>query len=186
VQAPDGLDGVGVHGHAPLAGPRREGGDRLHDAGLVVHPHHRADGGIRGEGGGGRGGIDHAVAVDGEQPLVGALGGGVVDGGEHRLVLDRGAHDAAPPFVPARAPRAEHREVVGLRAPGGEHDLVGARAEGRAEPLAGLVERGPRGAPPPVRARRVAEQRAVEGLHRRAHLGPHGRRGGVVEVDRGG
>ena len=53
----------------------------------------------------------------------------------------------------------------------------------RRDALARLVERRARFATPPVHARRVAEARPEEGLHRGEHLLADGGRGGVVEVD---
>jgi hypothetical protein len=182
-QAAERLHGVGVHDDAPCAGAGGHRLDRLHHARLVVHPHERAHGDgvveqrLRCRE------IDHAVGVHREQARRGALGRRVVDRCQHRLVLDRGRHDRRPALATVGAPRAEHREVVGLGPARGEHHLVGPRAERGGEPIACLVERRAGGTPPPVRARRIAELRPVERLHRRSHLGPHGRGRGMVEID---
>ena len=77
---------------------------------------------------------------------------------------------------------ALHRQVVGLGAAGGEHDLGGARAEELGDLLPGLLERGLGRAGRRVAPARVAERAPQEGLHRRDGLGPHRRGGGVVEV----
>jgi hypothetical protein len=64
-----------------------------------------------------------------------------------------------------------------------KHTSSGAGPEGGAEPLARLVERRAGLAPPAVQARRVAEARPVERIHRRAHFRAHRRGRGVVQVD---
>ena len=87
-----------------------------------------------------------------------------------------------PPAARARAGRALHREVVGLGAAGGEHDLAGLGAEERRDLLPGLLERGLRRPGRRVAAARVAERAPQERRHRRDRLGPHRGGRGVVEV----
>ena len=112
----------------------------------------------------------------------------------HRRVLERATTRRAP--VRALAPRAgegrdrgrpdqpAHRQLIPLRPPRREHDLLGAsRPPARATSRARVLDRRARRAPRRVRARRVARQPAQRRRHRVGHLGPHGRGRVVVEVD---
>ena len=92
----------------------------------------------------------------------------------------RADRDAAVP-----ADGAEDGEVVGLGAAPGEHHLAGRAAERRGDVVAGLVE-----GPPGVAGRRgrplgLANRSARKGSMASDGLGPHRRRGGVVEVGDG-
>ena len=62
-----------------------------------------------------------------------------------------------PPASRRRARRTLHRQVVGLGAAAGEHDLVGPGAEARGDLLPGLLERGLGGASDRVGTRGVPE-----------------------------
>ena len=184
---PEGLHGVGVEEGAMGLRERGQLGDRLHDPGLVVHPHHRGDGDvIGGELRLGIGQIDGPARDDGEDPLLRPLLGRLMRGDEDRLVLGRGGHHRTLPVRLETPPRPEDGEVVGLGPAGGEADLVGGGVEALGDPLARLVERRPGLTAPPVRGARVPEAGAEERRHRLEDLRADRGRGGMVEVDRGG
>ena len=81
----------------------------------------------------------------------------------------------------AGQPGALDREVVGLGAPGGEHHLGGPRAQGGADPLAGLLDDGAGGASRGVQRRGVADPGRLLG-ERLERGGQHRGRRRVVEV----
>jgi hypothetical protein len=66
----------------------------------------------------------------------------------------------------------------------GEADLVGLCPETASNALARLVQRGAGLAAPPMDARRIAEPRAEERLHRFDDLATHRCRRGMVQIDR--
>ena len=130
---------------------RRELGDRLNRADLVVHPHHRADRRVvrheRVERA--RSSTTPSRVIARVAPRAPSLRR-LVHRPEHRLVLDRRGHDRVAALVAPRAPGAEDGEVVGLGAAGGEADLVGGaprhRRRARAPRRAPCAPRGPSGA----------------------------------------
>ena len=75
------------------------------------------------------------------------------------------------------------RQLIPLRPPRREHDLLRARAHQPRNLRARVLDRRARRAPRRVRARRIAGQPAQRRRHRVGHLGPHGRRRIVVQVD---
>ena len=90
------------------------------------------DAGVALDRGAQRGEVEPAGAVDRQQLDLGALVlGEPVQRVEHGVVLDRGGEDprAARVGGAARPEEALEREVVGLGAAGGEHDLAGTAAE---------------------------------------------------------
>jgi hypothetical protein len=173
-----------VEHHPTAARQLRHRRHVLQGADLVVDPHHGAHRNVLADERGERRGVDAARRVDGQQSLLAPLLRNLVQGPEHRLVLDRRRHGgSAARFAAPRAPDADEGHVVRLGAARGEHDLIRGRTKTSTHTLARLVERGARFAPPPVHARRVAEARPEEGLHRGEHLLADGGGGGVVEVD---
>jgi hypothetical protein len=99
-------------------------------------------------------------------------------------VLDRCRHGGiAASFAAPRTPDADQCHVVRLGATRGEDNFVRRRAKTSTDALARFVERRARLASPPVHARRIAETRPEEGLHRGVDLLPDRSGGGVVEVD---
>ena len=78
---------------------------------------------------------------------------------------------------------SKYRQIVGLRAAAGKHDLRGAAAQQRSHRFAGALDRGARLLSMMVDGGRVAEVLAKVGPHGLQHLGKH--RGGrvVVEID---
>src|SRR5688500_3027465 len=99
---------------------------------------------------------------------------------EYRLVLDRRADYGSATALAQGAPRSEDGEVVPFGSARGEADLVGVRAQTSGHALARLVQRGARLAPPSMGARRVAEARSEERLHRLEHLRTNRRGRGVI------
>ena len=77
---------------------------------------------------------------------------------------------------------ALEREVVGLGAAGGEHDVARPRADGAGDGLARLLDHAPRAATGGVQRARVADPGQVPG-HRLDRDRQHRRGRGVVEVD---
>src|SRR5688500_1526238 len=104
---------------------------------------------------------------------------------KHRLVLDGAADHCAAPLV-ASPPHAQDGQIVGFGSTRREADLVRVRAKTSRDPLTRLVERRACFAPPPVRARWVAEARAVKRLHGLENLPAYRSGGGVVEIDGSG
>jgi hypothetical protein len=103
---------------------------------------------------------------------------------EHRVVLDRGDEDAPARRV-VRAPTPEQtldREVVRLGATARHDDLARARAEGRRETLAALLDGAPRRPSGGVQRRRVAGPDQVLGEDG-DRLGEHRRGRRVVQID---
>ena len=153
------LDGVGVDQHlgCPLPDATDDLGERLDRADLVVDEHDRDDRGTGVDRGGDGVEVDDARGRDRQPGHPEALGGEAVARRQHALVLERGRdHAVAPPVGPGPAGRALHREVVGLGAAGGEHDLVGSapssaatssRASSRAVFAARAAEWAPLGLP---------------------------------------
>ncbi len=181
------LHGVGVHRDAELAGDRGQLGNRLDRADLVVGPHDRDQRervGVARHDVAQRVGRDAAVGVDRQGDDLGALVlGQPVDGVQHGMVLDSADDDPAPARVGVAAgpEDALDREVVGLGAAGGEDDLRRARAEGRGQLLAGLLDPPTRGAAGPVQRRGVAH--LTHGLGDGGDgVGKHRGRGSVVQV----
>ena len=161
VEPRDGLDRVGVEHRLRRPGPHDLGdlGERLDDAGLVVHEHHRDDRGAVVEGAGERVEVDRASAVRGDPRDAESLALEAVARAEHRLVLDGGGDDAvgAAP-LPGGPRRALDREIVGLAPAAGEHDLAGLAAADLGHVLPGGLERRlrrPRGRVHPRRVREV-------------------------------
>ena len=74
-------------------------------------------------------------------------------------------------------------DVLGLGAPGGEHDLARARAERLRHDVTGLVDRAAGVARDRMRARRVADAVGEEREHRLDRFGSHGRGRRVVQID---
>ena len=169
--------------HAGLAATAADVGDRLDDAGLVVHPHHRQDGRpapqrvIHGRE------VHNTARAHREHLLGSAEMAHHVRGSEHRLVLDGG--DGDPQSRPAgagRERRAHHRQVVCLGSARGEADLRGLGVHRPRHLAACLLQPGARGASEAVGARRVAERAPEKGQHSLPDLGADRGRGGVVEV----
>ena len=137
-----GLDRVHVEDEA-LAGPdaRRDLGDRLDRADLVVGEHDRDEDRLVVEGRLELVGVDPAVAIDRQlddlEPELLEVAQGVPDG----VVLDRRGHDpvAARPLAGPRG--ALEGQVVRLGPAGGEDDLATLRVEARGDPLVRVIER---------------------------------------------
>ena len=89
---------------------------------------------------------------------------------------------SAPRVARAAAGDPLHREVVGLGAAGGEHDLGRSDGEQLGDLLPGLLERRLGRPGRGVAAARVAERALQERRHRRHRLGPHRGGGGVIQV----
>ena len=81
---------------------------------------------------------------------------------------------------------ALQREVVGLRAAGREDDLAGLGVERVGEPLVRLVERGAARRPYQCADDGLPKSSVKYGSIASSDLAPDGRRGGMVEVDRHG
>ena len=114
-----------------------DGVERLDGADLVVHQHHRDDRRRRVERGGQPVEVDDPVHADADVDDVVSLDGEEVGSRQDPLVLERRGHDPAPARAPRRVGRADDGEVVGLRAPRGEHDLRGCTAQLRRPPARG-------------------------------------------------
>ena len=181
------LHRVGVEEGAVLVRDRREVGDRLDRADLVVGVHHRDDGGLARDRRGQRRRGDDAGGVDRQQRGGPPAAGECLDRVQHRLVLDAGRDDVA-----ARRRRggrldrfggAAQRQVVRLGAAAGEHDLGRLAADQLGDGGSRLVEQRLRPLPEVMNARWIAEiflERARHGFDDQRVW-----RGGrvVVEVD---
>ncbi len=191
-QLPEGLHGVGVERHAVRPGDRRQLGDRLHRADLVVRPHHgrpaRPTPGPRRSRPRSVSGCTRPAASTGSHSTTAPSCSASHRAASitawcstalARMRLRRRVLAAALPV------QALDGEVVRLGAAAGEEDLARPRTQGRGERLAGLLDQ-PAGSPAGgVQRRRVAGPAEARG-HRLDRLGDHrsGRR--VVEVDRAG
>ncbi len=170
------------------AGDRDDLVDRLQRADLVVGPHHRDERDRRGvplDGLAERGDDQPALVVDRQQLELGALCvAEPVERVEHGVVLDRAGQHAGTPRV-LRQPGpvdALDREVVGLRAAGGEHHLAGPAAERLRDGLPRLLHHPP--GVPTGRVQRAGVADLEQVLRHRLDGRRHHRRGGgVVEVD---
>ena len=158
-------------------------GDRLDRADLVVREHHRHEDRAVGDRPLDLLGVHAAVAVDRDLHDLEAELLQVLERVADRVVLDGRRHDAVS-ARPAGPGGTLQREVVGLGAAAGEHDLAGIRADRPREPLVGIVERLPGDAAERVRGRRIAEGAAEEGQHRLERLGAQGRGRRMIEIDR--
>ena len=116
-------------------------GDGLPRAELVVHQHHRHDGGVGAHGRGDGLGADDAVRGRGDDVQRIALAGQRLGAAHDRRVLERADHDVAPA---RRAGRAQHAQRVGLGAAAGEHHLGGLDVQRRGH-LAARLFQGARG-----------------------------------------
>lgn len=98
--------------------------------------------GVRADGGGEGGGGDPAEPVHRDGVDLAAVGLVALGDVQHAGVLDRRVDQvgAAPPVA---AQGAEHAQLDGLGAAGGEGDLVGPGAEDLGDGLAGGVEQHP-------------------------------------------
>jgi hypothetical protein len=162
------------------------GGHRLAGADLVVGRHHRDQGGPpRLEQRGQPVRIDPAPAVHRGQvdpgPGVGLGPGGGV---QHGVVLD-GRADQVPVLRRPGQHGALDGQVVGLGAPGGEHDLGGGGPDQGGHLLAGRLHGGPGRPPLAVLAGRVGRRALQQRQHHRQGLRPQGSAGRVVEVRHG-
>ena len=102
---------------------------------------------------------------------------------ENRLVLDRRNHQVAPAVTGGIGGSGEG-QVVGLGSSRGEDDLLRQAAQDVRDLRSRRFQRGGGIGAGAVDARGVAEAFLEEREHRFQHLAPHGRGGGVVEVDR--
>ena len=175
------LDGVDMEQEpAPRPDDRRDLGDRLDRADLVVREHDRDEDRAVGDRALDVLGVDAPVAVDRDLDDLEAELLEVLERVADGVVLDGRRHDAVS-ARPAGPRGALEREVVGLGAAAREHDLARVRADRAGEPLVGVVERLPGDAAERVRRRRVAERAAEErAASPRAPRGagawsPHGR-----------
>ena len=98
-------------------------------------------------------------------------------------MLDRGDDDPAAAGVLRDPPavEAEHREVVGLGAAGGDDDLRWPGPEHARDLLAALLEPAPGLTPAAVQGGGVSELGEL-GAHRRDRLREHGGRRSVVQI----
>ncbi len=145
-QRPDRLHGVGVERDAVLVRDLGELAHRLDRAHLVVGPHHADQRDVVGECITQRSASDQAGVVHLEpgdlRPLVrGQPAGGVEDG----VVLDGAQDDPPTPRIGVAAcpEQALQRQVVGLRAAGGEDDLRRPRAQRGGELFARFLDSAP-------------------------------------------
>ena len=108
---------------------------------------------------------------------------------EDGVVLDGGQHNPAARAVtaPGALGHAEHGEVVGLRAAGGEEHLAGPEAavEAAGKRGAGPIELAGSFAPKGVQGVWIGNGagKLVVGEPCVTRLGPEGRRSGIVEID---
>ncbi len=156
---------------------------RLDGADLVVCRHHRDEHRRLGDRLLDVARIDPAERIDREirDPVTLLLErpAGVEDG----MVLDRGCDD----MVPAPPEGCRHpldRPVVGLRASGGEEDLLRLRPDRYSNPPPRLLNRLPRLTGEGVDRRGVPEPLREVGEHRLDDLWLHRRRRSMVHVDR--
>lgn len=100
-------------------------GDRVDDAGLVVHPHERHEQRVRAHRGQDVGDVRAAVGAWADPGHLEALPRQRLQAGEHRAMLERARHDVAS--RPSRAAtQPEQGERVRFRRARGERDLAGA------------------------------------------------------------
>ncbi len=183
-QLPHGLHRVGVERDAVLPGDRRQLGDALDGADLVVGPHDADHGDAprialdrRAQGAG----MNAAVLVDGQeldrralpvaQPVGRIEGGVVLDGADQ--------HPVGPGGLVACPEEPLDGEVVGLRAPGGEDDLARPCPECAGDGLARLLDDPASAAAGRVEGGGVADAHELCG-HRLDRFGEHRRSRRVV------
>ena len=181
----EGLHPVDVERDAGLATSRREPGDRLDHADLVVHPHHAHH--CHAERERLAQSVLHnlALTVHRQDDFLAPEPSHRVSRRQDCLVLDRRHRDPERAPTLACGQRApDHRQVVGLSAAGREDHLARIRAERRGDLALRLLHAGPRRAPEAVRRGWVPEGvRPQIGQHGLEHLRAYRRGGRVVEVD---
>lgn len=110
----------------------------------------------------------------------------MLDGIEHRMVLDRTAHDDALSPMPGlglcEPTGPEHREVVGLGTTTGVDDVARSRPQQFGQFVTGLIDGTAGIAGPPVGARGVGEAFGEHRQHRLDRVGPHRPRRRMVEI----
>ena len=179
------LHRIGMEARAGCARDLGTTPHRLDRADLVVGVHHAHDCRLPVDGAGQRVYVEHAAGIDRNLGHPEAVLAQPARGVEHCMVLDR-AHDDPVAALVARAHgHALKGDVVCFRAARREHDLVGARADGRGDDLARFFDGLARLARGRVEGRRIREPVVEVWRHRRARLRPQRRSGRVVEVDGG-
>ena len=106
-------------------------------------------------------------------------------GREHTLVLERRGDHAVQAASACGPGAALDRQVVGLGATRGEHDLVRSGAQHIRDGFARRFERRLRGASTAMTARRVSRMVGEKREHGLDRLGPHRSTGRVIEVRTG-
>ena len=176
---PKGLDGIDVKGNPVPARDLPKLAHGLERPHLGVGVHERDEDGVRSNG------LlqilrpDHTVFVHGKIGDGEALRLQRLAGAEHGVVLDLRGHDV--PGTPGGGDALDP-EIVGLRAPGGEDDLVLGHAEESRDLLTRRLQSLPRVAAEAVHARGIAESLAEVGEHGLQHLGMHRSGGVVIEI----
>ncbi len=150
MRAAGGLHGIEVEGDTACPRDGGEGRGILHRADLIVRITDRDERRVVAQRRREIFGAHPAAGVDGhERDLEAVETAEVVDGLQDRLVLDRARHDMAR----AAGERAERdaldREVVRLRAAGGEDDVARAHPDHVGDARAGIREGGGGGFSPP-------------------------------------
>ncbi len=175
--------GVEDRGRGVLPDERRDLGERLDDARLVVDEHHRDHRRAFVEHGGERVEVDAPIGVrtDGRDAEAFATQPGRRP--EHRLVLDSGGHHPVEPAPRTRrVGRALDCQVVGFAPAAREDDLGRIGAERAGDHLARGLERRLRDPRRAVGTGRVAGRFGQEGQHRGDRGRPHRRRRRVIEI----
>ena len=176
-----GLNRVGVEVGTLRAG---DGGGFLHreeDAGLVVGPHERDDGGVVADGGAEVFEVEETGGVDREPGDLETTAGEAVAEVLGRAVLDAAGDDVAA--VAVGLERAVESGVVALAAAAREDEFGGVAIDQRGDLLAGGVERAADAAAEAVGAGGIAVEVGQVGQHRLDDRGIKRRGGVVVEVD---
>ncbi|CED91078.1 Hypothetical protein AAM4_1246 [Actinomyces succiniciruminis] len=190
---------VGVHGHVPVrAGPvgagrgahrRHDPGQVLYQAGLVVRRHHAHQAGAARQRRAELTGLHPPGSVDRQRHVLGLQlrrrGARTV---QHRRMLDRGGDHARTLHSggTGRQHPTGDRQRVRLRATAGEDHLVRVHVQRRRQPGPRLRQQRPGPASRGVLRRRIRPPAQAIGQvsgHLLGHLRPHGRGGGMVEVD---
>ena len=182
-------DGVRVQQRTPgdhSLGNAAQGGQGLHDAGLVVRSHHRHDGGLAVNKGESFINLRHATVLAAHDAKfdAGIITHHALGGARDGVMLD-GTNDdvGAVVFAKKRPGGARNGEMSGLGSTTGENDFVNLASDEGGHLVTRFFYRLSRAPSRVVRPRGISDDTVRPRCHGLGYLGAARRGGGVVEVE---